>query len=319
MLCLNGLNVSLDRREPGSDIDFISHAHSDHTSAAKSSKHLLASDQTVQLMERAYDVSIGGIAENTGIRLLESGHILGAKQLCMEDAQSNEKVVYTGDFQMQRSRTTRPIDIVDADRLIMTSVYPDPAVVFDDKEEVGAAIQQWVGGALRSGIVLFSAYAMGKAQELIALLNEAGIRPVVSRKICGINEVYASNGIALDYASSYSRDCDFDELDGGDFVGVTERRDIDVLAHELASVHGKKVFTAVATGFAKIFRFSTDAQFPLSDHADFCQSVEYIEAAKAKRVLTYGGNCERFAENLRKDGYDALPFSGNGRAMATHK
>jgi putative mRNA 3-end processing factor len=313
MLCLNGLNVSLDRRESGSDIDFISHAHSDHTSAAKSSKHVLASDQTVQLMERAYDVNIGNIADNTGIRLLEAGHMLGAKQMYIEDSKTNERIVYTGDFQMQKSRTANPIEVVETDSLIMTSVYPDPGVVFDDKEEVAAAIQQWVGGSLRSGIVLFSAYAMGKAQELIALLNEADIKPVVSRKICRVNEVYESNGIALDYASAYSEKNDYSELVKDNFVGITERRDVDVLAHELASVHGKKVSTAVATGFAKVFRFRTDAQFALSDHADFNQSVEYIEAAKAKKVLTYGSNCERFAENLCKKGYSASPFSGYGK------
>jgi len=314
MLCLNGLSVSLDKRESGSDIDFISHAHSDHTSAAKSSKHVLASDQTVQLMERAYEIDIGEMVENSGIRLLESGHMLGAKQLYMEDTQSNERVVYTGDFQMQKSRTSNPIEVVDADRLIMTSVYPDPGVVFDDKEEVSAVMQQWVGGALKNGIVLFSAYAMGKAQELTALLNEAGIRPVVSRKICRVNEVYESNGIALDYTSAYSEKSDYSELVSGNFVGITERRDVDVLAHELSTVHGKKVSTAVATGFAKVFRFRTDAQFGLSDHADFNQSVEYIEATKAKKVLTYGSNCERFAENLRKKGYDASPFTGYGKA-----
>ena len=51
MLSLNGINISLDRRESGSDIDFISHAHSDHASAAKASGHILASSQTIQLIE----------------------------------------------------------------------------------------------------------------------------------------------------------------------------------------------------------------------------------------------------------------------------
>ena len=276
MLSLNGLNISLDKRERGSDIDFISHAHSDHTSAAKSSKHVLASDQTIQLMKQVYDIDMGSVAEDAGMRLLESGHMLGAKQLCVDIRDSNERVVYTGDFQMQKSKTTKPIEIVDADCVIMTSVYPDPKVVFDDKSEVGAQMQDWTREKLKSGIVLFSAYAMGKSQELIALLNDAGIKPVVGKKINGINGIYQKNGVELDYAPAFGLDGDFKELANGDFVGVTERRDLDVLAHELSAAYKKTVYTAVATGFAKVFRFGTDAQFGLSDHADFSQSVDYI-------------------------------------------
>ena len=313
MIQIGGTRISLDRREAGVDFDFISHAHSDHTSAAKSSKHVLASDQTMQLMKQVYNLDMGSVAENAGMRLLESGHMLGAKQLCVDVADSNERVVYTGDFQMQKSKTTKPIEVVDAECVIMTSVYPDPGVVFDDKGEVGAQMQDWTRERLRNGIVLFSAYAMGKSQELIALLNDAGIKPVVSKKIYGINEVYQKNGVELDYATAYGLDGDFKELMNGDFVGVTERRDLDVLAHELSSAHNKTVFTAVATGFAKMFRFGTDAQFGLSDHADFSQSVDYIETAKAKRVLAYGGNCEKFVENLRKEGYNAMPFSDYGK------
>ena len=150
---------------------------------------------------------------------------------------------------------------------------------------------------------------MGKSQELIALLNDAGIRPVVSRKIHGINGVYQKNGVELDYAPAFEADGDFKELINGDFVGVTERRDVEVLAHELSVAYNKNVYTAVATGFAKVFRFRTDAQFGLSDHADFSQSVDYIETAKAKKVVAYGSHCEKFVENLQKEGYNACLFS----------
>ena len=309
MLSVNGLNISLDNRERGSDLDFISHAHSDHTSAAKSSKHVLASDQTIQLMKQVYNLDISGVAGNAGLRLLESGHMLGAKQLCMDAPETNERIVYTGDFQMQSSKTTRPIEVVEADCVIMTSVYPDPSVVFEDKMQVGAQMQDWAREKLKGGIVLFSAYAMGKSQELIALLNDAGIRPVVSRKIHGINGVYQKNGVELDYAPAFEADGDFKELINGDFVGVTERRDVEVLAHELSVAYNKNVYTAVATGFAKVFRFRTDAQFGLSDHADFSQSVDYIETAKAKKVVAYGSHCEKFVENLQKEGYNACLFS----------
>jgi putative mRNA 3-end processing factor len=314
MLCLNGLNISLDRRESGSSIDFISHAHSDHASAAKGSNHVLASSQTIQLIEQAYGAEIEEAQNTAGIKLLDSGHMLGSRQLCVNDAGSNKDIVYTGDFQMQRSKTARPVEVMDADCLIMDSTYPDPEVVFDDRSEVEALMQDWVENTLKKGIALFSVYAMGKAQEVVALLNDLGITPVVSRKISKLNGVYKRNGIALEYASAYDEGSDFDDIVRGDFVGITETRDISGLASMLSKVHNKKVFTAVATGFAKVYKFGTDMQFPLSDHADFRQSIEYIEAASAKEVLTYGRNCEELAANLQKEGYDARPFSEYKRA-----
>lgn len=327
MLCLNGLNISLDRREHGSDIDFISHAHSDHTSAAKASKHVLTSDQTIQLIEQVYSANVENVHESTGIELLESGHMLGSRQLCIEDNELGARFVYTGDFQMQKSKAAKPIEIKDSDYLIMDSTYPDPAMVFEEKGEIEAEMQDWAARMLEKGIVLFSVYAMGKAQELIVLLNETGMKPIVSKKISGINKVYEKNGVALEYASAYDGQSDFDEMVRGDFVGITECRNINGLASALAKVHNRMVFTAVATGFAKIFRFGTDMQFPLSDHADFRQGVEYIDAAGAKMVFTYGHGSEEFAANLRKKGYRSWPFSDYGRArqqmrtspMAKHK
>ena len=309
MLCLNGLNISLDKREPGSDLDFISHAHSDHTSAAKASKHVLASEQTIQLIGSAYETSVANAGETASARLLESGHMLGAKQLYMDCTETGRRTIYTGDFNMQKTKTAKAIDIVEADCLIMNATYPDPEVIFGDRCDVEADMQDWTSNALKKGIVLFSAYAMGKAQELVALFNEVGIRPVVSRKISTINKVYEKNGIALEYASAYDDHYNFEDALKGDFVGITERRDLDKLSAGLSTVHGKKVSTAVATGFAKVFRFNTDAQFPLSDHADFTQSIEYMEAVGAKEVLTYGQNCEKFAANIRARGYAARPFS----------
>ncbi len=43
---------------------------------------------------------------------------------------------------------------------------------------------------LEKGIVLFGAHIIGRAQELIHILNEVGIDPLVDERICRANEVY---------------------------------------------------------------------------------------------------------------------------------
>jgi Cft2 family RNA processing exonuclease len=309
MIQFNNIRISLDRKEANSDLDFVSHAHSDHVAAVKSSKGVLASPQTMQLIEETHSITIQNKAENENLKMVEAGHMLGSKQLYVDDLAMGMRITYTGDFQTAKSRTAKSIEIVDTDVLIMDSTYPEPSVDFGNKHDVETAIQDWTTMMLKQGIVVFSTYAMGKAQELIALLNEVGIRPVVNSNISRASRVYVKNGVNLDYTSAYDDNSDYEEVIRDNFVGVTTNRNLSTLKSELEKVHKKKVNTAVTTGFAKRFRFNTDAQFPLSDHADFKQSIEYIEATKTKRVLTYGPNAITFAENLKKEGCNAAPFS----------
>jgi putative mRNA 3-end processing factor len=316
MINSNNLRISLDRKEPGSDIDFISHAHTDHLAAAKSSNMVLASEQTIQLIEHARNIKITSNRANSGkFELIEAGHMLGSRQLLMDDAVSGKRITYTGDFQLVGSKTSMPIDVRSTDVLIMDSTYESPKIMFENKYDVETLIQDWTNKMLGKGIVLFSAYAMGKAQELIAVLNEAGIKPVVSKKISKVSAVYKDYGIKLDYCSAYDENSGYGEIIKGNFVGITEARDINMLKACLHFAHNKNVFTAMATGFAKIFRFNTDVQFPLSDHADFRQSVRYIEDTGAREILTYGPNASAFARNLGEEGYNAIPFNTSSFAL----
>jgi Cft2 family RNA processing exonuclease len=309
MIQSNNLRISLDRKEINSDVDFVSHAHTDHLGAVRSSKNILASAQTLQLIEQGQNLTIHNRADSKNFRLIEAGHMLGSRQLCVDDCIRGNRITYTGDFQTVKSRTSNPIDIVNTDTLIMDSTYAEKFVSFEDKYEVESKIQDWTLRMLKSGIVVFSTYAMGKAQELISILNNIGIKPVVSRKIDKVSSVYVDNGVNLDYSSAYRGQSDYDSIIKENFVGITETRNLAALKYGLELAHNKTVYTAVATGFAKIFRFNVDGQFPLSDHADFEQSVEYIEATGAKKVLTYGPNAASFAKNLSKEGYDSIPFN----------
>jgi len=237
--------------------------------------------------------------------------MLGSRQLCLNDTISGKRITYTGDFQVVKSKTAMPIDIQSTDVLIMDSTYENPNIRFDDKYETETLIQDWTNKMLSKGIVLFSAYAMGKAQELIAVLNEAGIRPVVSKKISSICAIYRDCGIGLDYSSAYDENSNYGDMIRDNFVGITETRDLNMLKACVHFAHSKNVFTAMATGFAKLFRFNTDVQFPLSDHADFQQSIQYAEDTGAKEILTYGQNADLFARNLSREGYNAMPFSNS--------
>src|SRR5271169_4226361 len=128
MINSNNLRISLDRREPNSDIDFISHAHTDHLAAVKSSKMVLASKQTIQLIEQSQNLAVQRVVDSEKFELIEAGHMLGSKQLVVNDNNSGKKIIYTGDFQMVKSKTSKPIDVKDTDVLIMDSTYENPSI-----------------------------------------------------------------------------------------------------------------------------------------------------------------------------------------------
>ena len=309
MISANGQRISLDRRAKGSDLDFISHAHADHISSAKSTKHAIASTETVALLKKINNIELKQEALPQYMQLYDAGHILGSKQVAINDEQQGQRILYTGDFQLQHSRACRKLQLTGADTIVVDSTYFDPRVKFDERSEVEVAMQKWVQSKLRYGIVLFNTFALGKAQELTMILNEVGITPVVSEKIAGINEVYSHNGVNLDYVAEYEDGAEYMQLLKENFVGIIDGQGVETIRACVSGAYNKRVYSAVATGFSKMMKFNTDVQFSLSDHADFWQAFDYIGMTGAKKVLTYGQNAEMMAINLSRNGCAAEPYT----------
>ena len=302
---IDNYDIELDLGHTFSNLNFVSHAHSDHTNRARKGKEILASAETKELIEARKRIEVSLSEKPLNIELLDSGHILGSKQLFIDSPEFGYSVVYTGDYQMQESPTARKIQINQADVAIVDSTYTDPEMVLDDRGEVIDTIQYYVKNKLDRGIVIFGAYSLGKAQELIRIVNEIGITPAVSKGISRLNCVYEKFGIGLDYASVYDSEKRFDALVRENFVGIVETQRLNELGRKLSAVYNKRVFTAVATGWAKSYNFGTDVQFALSDHADFKQSLQYLEATSPKIVYSVGKEAKVMANNLSKFGYKA--------------
>ncbi len=60
------------------------------------------------------------------------------------------------------------------------------------------------------------------------------------------------------------------------------------------------------------WRFGTDAAFPLSDHADYDDLLEYVRRTGARAVHTMHGFADEFARDLRRLGYWAEPLREPG-------
>ena len=78
-----------------------------------------------------------------------------------------------------------------------------------------------------------------------------------------------------------------------------------------------RVRTAVLTGWAVDpncrFRYQTDAAFPLSDHADFTDLVEFVKRVAPKRIFTLHGFAADFAATLRARGVEAWALGADNQ------
>lgn len=281
-------SIGLD--SPEGDFSFLSHAHSDHTSGMRRRKELIASEATLQL------AGLGAKAiSHEGARLLDAGHILGARQLEFES--EGRLTVYTGDISLKPNIFGMEAEVPRCERLIMEATYGDPSYVFPDYEEVYSRLNRWVKGSSGKNIII-GAYELGKSQELVRMLNENGISPIVTEKTDGFCEVYAKHGYKLERIVVGSEEAE-EAMPRGFAAIVPMWKAKRYFAKRLADAFGRETVCAVATGWALHFRFNTDEAFPLSDHADFNDLVAFIERSGAKDVEFFCGDGRRVLEAVK--------------------
>jgi putative mRNA 3-end processing factor len=297
---LGEYNIALDSRDDEANVSFVSHAHTDHIAGLKKNRKALASEITKDIVESRSNLNMELIEEPECVELLNAGHMLGSRQLFVQNDLYGYSVLYSGDYQMDEPVLAEKLETRKADVLIVDSTYPYPEVKFDDKSEVIDSIQFYARKKTERGHVVFGAYTVGRAQELVKILNEAGMVPAVDEKIAMVNEVYKKHGARLEYLP-------LGEPESNPIVIVGQSK-LEATRDAIRAKSVKRVYTAVASGWSKIFRFNTDVQFNLSDHADFPQALEYINACSPKIVFTFGSNAKLFAKHLAMRRYDARPL-----------
>jgi Cft2 family RNA processing exonuclease len=291
----------------------ISHGHSDHVSM-NSETNYVCTPETMALLEgmgkskgNISGTSFGkGIAiGDSSVSLHNSGHILGSAQILVE---SGKTVAVTSDFKMQDSIIQKGAVPLKCDALVIETTFGQPCYSFPEREEVYQQIGSFVREKSKKGFVVLAGYALGKAQELTKAVNEyAGIVPLVHDSIFGNNRVYEQHGVKLG---------DYIELDHNLNESqvlimppsLLNRHLLQVLEFSLR----KKVFSGMATGWQR--RNGLDAVFPLSDHADFSQLLDYVKQAEPKLVVTMHGFEREFAGYVqRRLGIAARPLGEKGQ------
>ncbi|MBI5158551.1 hypothetical protein HY992_00335 [Candidatus Micrarchaeota archaeon] len=312
VLSLGGQKIGLDSGD--ASVCFVSHAHSDHTQPLKArGRKIIASSETLALagfQANGNLVETPAVLDEVELKMLESGHVLGAKQLRAEH--DGRVFAYTGDFKLRDGLTTKKAEVVECDTLLIEGTYGESGTIFPDRMLVFEEMKKWVDEGMENGSVLFGGYAIGKAQELVKFLNDyCRVAPLVSGKIEQACRVYEKFGVKLDCVSASS--AEGEELKKKNFTAVLPHYQVEKgLAAKLCGVYGKPFRTALATGWANKRMFDVDEVFPISDHADFAEIIEYVEASKAKEIICCHGNEENLARELRSRGHNAR---ARGEAM----
>lgn len=283
----------------GADASIVTHAHADHASF-KADAIVLGSKATLALIgaridakkQKALDFGERIKIDDLSISLHNAGHILGSSQVLIE---GNESIAITSDFKLQDSLVLEGAEPLKCDTLVIETTFGLPGYSFPEREHVYQEFASWIKKQVAMGrFVVLAGYAMGKAQELTAFVNEyTGIHPIVHEKIYLNNKIYEEHGVKL--GTYYKLDHNLRDSN------------VLILPQSLCNAHlmqaisfslGRKVSSAKASGWP--YRECYDAVFPLSDHADFNQLLEYVEAAEPKQVFTMHGFSKEFAAHIRR-------------------
>ncbi len=293
----------------------ISHAHSDHI-ALHTSPTLFTPETSAFFScpsTRQHKLRYGDHMDVGDVRITlhNANHILGSSQFLIENETS---VVYTGDLRLNESMLFKGCDVPHCDTLIIESTYGHPQFHFPEFREVSDDITKWAKQRLRHSNVLFGAYALGKSQELIGLLNGVGITPVVHPRIAEFSTLYNENGAKLGFVSSGAAEA-ADAMRDPFAAIVPPRLITPAFVGAIKNQTQRRCATALATGWGLLHSFRSqgiDRVFPLSDHCDFYQLIDYVAQSAPKRVYTVHGYEHELAHEITKRlGIPARPLASS--------
>jgi len=183
----------------------ITHGHSDHARAGHGA--VLATPETLAIMAERYGADFAGTVEpstygraaardGVEVTLVPAGHVLGSAQAVVR--WKGLTMVVSGDYKRRRDPTCPAFEPVPCDVFITEATFGLPVFRHPpDHEEIARLLRSVAQFPERSHLV--GAYALGKAQRVIALLREAGWdrRIFVHGALERLNGLYQEHGVDL--------------------------------------------------------------------------------------------------------------------------
>lgn len=271
----------------------ITHGHADHARGGHG--QTIATPPTLAIMRVRYGVDRGGHTVDYGqpielpgrvtATFFPAGHVLGSAQILLEHA--GERVVVTGDYKRRLDPTCPAFVPVPCDVLITEATFGLPVFRHPPVEKEIARLLKALA-AQPERCVLVGAYALGKAQRLIAELRLAGhAAPIflhgAMERMCHLYEEFG--------------------IDLGDLRLVADTPKAELAGHIIvcppAALNDRWArrlpdpVTAMASGWMQVRQRARqrNVELPLiiSDHADWDELTATItEVNPAETWITHG-------------------------------
>jgi putative mRNA 3-end processing factor len=269
----------------------VTHGHADHARGGHGT--VWATPETLAIMECRYGPQAGRPAAygevvrlgEVDITFVPAGHVLGSAQIVLEHA--GERVVVSGDYKRRPDPTCAPFEPVPCDIFITEATFGLPVFRHPETvEEVDRLLLRLADNPDRC--ILVGAYALGKAQRLIAELRCRGHHEPIFihgalERLCSL---YAGFGVPLG------------ELRLATGADKAEMRGRIVIAppgslNDRWSRRLPDPITAMASGWMRVRQRARQrmVELPLilSDHADWDELTRTISELAPREVwITHG-------------------------------
>lgn len=271
----------------------VTHGHADHARGGHG--ETIATPETLAIMDLRYQTRAGAMPVQYGetLRLaggvdatfIPAGHVLGSAQILLEHA--GERVVITGDYKRRPDPTCAPFVVTPCDIFITEATFGLPLFTHPPiGEEIGKLLNALADHPDRC--ILVGAYALGKAQRVIAELRAAGHHAPIylhgaMERMC---RLYEEHGITL-----------------GELRLVSEYHKDDIRGHiviappsALSDRWSRRLpdpVTAMASGWMRVRQRARQrgVELPLiiSDHADWQELTRTVEEVNPRETwITHG-------------------------------
>ncbi len=288
----------------------VTHGHADH--ARPGHGRVLATGGTLAVMERRMGAGFAGAVQaaaygesvrigDVAVRLVPAGHVLGSAQVVLEHA--GARAVVSGDYKRRADPTCAPFEPVPCDVFVTEATFGLPVFRHPpDDGEIGKLLHSLAVFPERSHVV--GAYALGKAQRVIALLRKAGYdRPVfIHGTLAPLCDLYRDLGVELGEVRPAS------VADKADLKGAVVLAPPSAIADRWARRLADPV-TALASGWMRVRQRARQrgVELPLviSDHADWDELTATLDDVGAPEVWVTHGREEALVRHATLKGIRA--------------
>jgi len=286
----------------------ITHAHADHARPGNS-RYLATAHTGVVMRHRLGEITLETLGFGEARRIGEAavsfhpaGHVPGSAQVRVEVG--GEVWVVSGDYKTAPDALSEPFEPVRAHAFVTECTFGLPVFRWRDEAVLAAEINRWWSEAATAGRpAMLGAYALGKAQRLLTMLDPS-IGPVLTHgAIENTNEVLRAAGLALPETIRVSP-----ETKAKDHPGALVLATPSALGSTWAG-RFPGATKAFASGWMAIRgirrRRAADRGFVISDHADWAGLNTAIRETGAERIFVTHGYTAQFRRWLEAEGYDA--------------